>query len=1308
MAPEIAERANDLGASLVPREDFPAVCAEVNDQLGHAELQRIFSAIIGAAVIQPTPLLTRIAHAPSQIVITSNCDYSLEVAARTIDREPVTLHPRSALVTAPPAEGQLVVVHIHGVHDQPESVVLPGRSLDALAEDEPFKTALRMLLAPHLVLYLGYSFPQADHYLREEVEWVRSNLTDTGQHALLLPEHEYEDRRQDLDALGESIRIFPFDASRSYDAVQQAALTIAPSRQVVLTVVDRVVGPEIAPDFAVPPILRDEIDSESEKRQTRAMMARLGFGDDHFVEPRELLELGRALVIAEPGMGKTQLLLHLGGVASGFAPLYLSAKALVGALEPDRETIASLAVALRESKAFDDRTPLPTIEELDRTSYALLVDGLDEIRPDLRAALVDAVREIADRFPQHALVIASRPLLERTHAEELREAGFNIYRLVLDDAWGQAYLRDTRGIPQDTLSELYDRLPRANELLAIPLYAALIGNRLAEGAEALPETALGLITEVGVRDAIRNEAVRQGIRAEDLYHYLQTLALALEVRGLNEIGIDEALELPAPAGLSAEEIRAWLIEHSLLKDMPDRIAFQTVTIQEGLAAEALLATGDPLHSLHEVAVAEIGGEQVLRGGMDHALDLFFESANVDLRPSLRELDEMRWARTQIAIIPADEARETLQVIWKHYAERRNWIDSDRQRELRDARSTVERITANHPALIDEMRPTLLDALRSKEDTIRGNAIFYLGQAPFDDATKTALLPLLRDPNSVVRRFAASVIADRNEEGLRDAVIAAYRAETDEVAASELAHAILALTPEGQRLGAVGVLVENAIGWRRVSYLAEGLPLEDLLTILEESGIQNEDGRALEDAVRRLPTGEWTDELVGRLVALLIDSAMRSYYQFQEPELLRNLVERFPEGAVKGAETIAGEDPSYMDIALLRFVHRDRLEQALGGPLGRQISLLIELLIDRTPSTPISPTAEKESVPLSLKQWIAEERLSTERCPTRDTAVHGLLDQVGDLSDEEREKLEVAIRAWWPDAPLAEAIATDGRNGSSPPCFPAALAGYAALRLPIDRDQWLELLRANALWFYPSAAEWMAANYPGDVEDEVIAHLKTIGDEYLLGLALEALPTLSERLASAIADAMVRIGEDGLAFRLTRLREEDQLEALWRIADDASADFLRRAALRELARAGDPDAQHKELREMITDLRTNPHTYESQGLEWHSAAVEEALPELDELLTIVARTWSPSESEIGRTTVAAIAATGTESAIAIYDRLIDDKDAIGGSFYWYERERLRRQLASERVLARLPTKLGELAAWLTELGWDATDASEDER
>lgn len=137
---------------------------------------------------------------------------------------------------------------------------------------------------------------------------------------------------------------------------------------------------------------------------------------------------------------------------------------------------------------------------------------------------------------------------------------------------------------------------------------------------------------------------------------------------------------------------------------------------------------------------------------------------------------------------------------------------------------------------------------------------------------------------------------------------------------------------------------------------------------------------------------------------------------------------------------------------------------------------------------------------------------------------------------------------------------------------------------------------------------------------------------------------------------------------------------------------------------DVAAQQNELRAMMRDLESNPRAYEAQGLEWHDAATQEVLPELGELLTLVSRTWSPSESQIGRTTVAAIASIGSDDGLEIYDRLMSDREAVGGSFYWYERERLRRQIAARRVLERLPEDLDALADRLADLGISSTSTA----
>jgi hypothetical protein len=687
-------------------------------------------------------MLRLLARVLSRKLLTSNYDDATERSIDAVGLTPRRIGPKDAAALREPEEGEVFVIHVHGLAEEPSSIVLPGASLDAVAEDEAFLNWLRGVLAPHTVLYLGYRFPPEDDYLPGELRWLARSLIGTGTHALLLPAHEYTgEARARLDELeGANFSVFTFDAARSYEAVQQAGLVVAPAQQVVSETVEARVAHEMKSYFRPPLILPEDPSVDREQWGARVMAARMGMTEDPFVAMEQLREPGTTLVIGEPGMGKTQLLYRLGEQNSDWPHLYLRLRDLASALADEAEVPRAFASALRGAKAFDDATPKPRLEGLERNSYAFLLDGFDEVATERRAEVVKALASLTADYPQHLYVLTTRPIAER---EQLIGHGFKAFRLFLDDAWGRDFLLETRGIPESRVDALYEQLPRVGELLGIPLYAALIGERLADDREP-PASALELITDVGVRDATRAEAESGVFRADSLYRFLQTLALTLELRGVNEARVDDLAGLAAPTDLDPMEVRERLVERALLRDLPDVAAFQTVTIQEGLAAEGLHRTDDPVRTLREVAVAEVGGQDVLRGDLDHALDLFFEAAPAELRPALRALDELRWARTQRVDITNDEARETLEFLWGHFVARRNWIDSDRSRELRDARAAIERLASAHSAAAAEMRPTLIAETTDAEPTGRGNAIFFLQQLGPDEETADWLRPRLRD------------------------------------------------------------------------------------------------------------------------------------------------------------------------------------------------------------------------------------------------------------------------------------------------------------------------------------------------------------------------------------------------------------------------------------------------------------------------------------------------------------------------------------------------------------------------------------
>jgi transposase-like protein len=295
-------------------------------------------------------------------------------------------------------------------------------------------------------------------------------------------------------------------------------------------------------------------------------MAHLGFGDDTTKSPSELLAARRAVVIAEPGMGKTQLLHHLGELEQERTPLLVKLTELVAQLQPDDEAERVLAAALARARGFAEDVERPTRDGLDGNAYTLLFDALDEVASDRRADAVALLAALAARYPQNVMVITSRV---NDDAAALEAAGFPVFRIARDGAWGRRYLEE-RGIPDARIRQLYEEVQTIGDLLAVPQYAALIGQRLAqESLEVIPATGFELMIEVGVKDAVQREAENLGYSAEQLYRWLRLLAVALELRGRVSAKPDELAEIPGPEELRTPEARERLVERALLQDIPD-------------------------------------------------------------------------------------------------------------------------------------------------------------------------------------------------------------------------------------------------------------------------------------------------------------------------------------------------------------------------------------------------------------------------------------------------------------------------------------------------------------------------------------------------------------------------------------------------------------------------------------------------------------------------------------------------------------------------------------------------------------------
>lgn len=1305
LALQIASKANERGAGIDERAEFEPVCSDVTRALGRERLQEVIAAVVREINPQPTPLLRLLARAPGRIVLSSNWDDALEKSATEIGLSPRSFEPRMVAALGQPAEDELYVVHLHGMASVPDSIVMPGEFLQALPNDEAFVAGLRALLASHSLLYLGYSFPPEDVYLRDELIWIAGHMRGARKHALLVPNREYARRVDELRPLSEAnfqIATFDSTASTGYEAVTQAALLLAPTTSVIAAQVTRRPDRPLSPYFLAPRLIAEDPGKSHDDVQQTIEMARAGFGELPFLDPVAIDEGPRSIIVGEPGSGKSELLLQL--LSRADRPhLYLRLPEIAARLlEEDIEQ--AFAMAMTSAAAVRGDVPIPTWEALAGNAYVVFLDAFDEVtEPTTRVALATRIDEIADRWPQHRYVVATRPIAERSAFAAERWASF---RLVGDVRWGREYLLETRAIPERRIDDLFGQFPRANELIAIPLYATLIGERLARDEE-LPPNALKLITDVGVRDALSREADRAGLARGGVYRFLKTLASAMELRAMNQAPPRELVELPAPAGLARDQVRTRLIEQALLRDVEAVAEFQAVSVQEALAAEALLETSDPVATLRRCALVEISGEQVLRPDIDHTLDLLFESAPPELRRQLREIDQLRWARTQPATISEAEAEETIRFIWAFFNDARIWVDSDRGRELRDARAAVERLAAQFPRAIAAMQEQLVEASRSDEETTRGNAVFFLEQIEGDPNRANWLQPRLTDDNQVVRRWAAEVVRRRNVVGLRRALTHAYLQDREEASAGTLGNALLAIAPEAERVETARTLLRNRLGWSRVSYSIRRLPSREVVEILQAGDLRRfEDEHLLTDVLEDNAVEAWDENAVESLIELIVRQGSRTSIRVRAWDRITPLVDRYPDAALRGAERGASDETLWIDLMFLERLPREALEEARQGALTEPLTTLLERIDyqaqhhEELLGTNEVRDLERERAEPQLGEWIDSGKLNLEQCADPHGPLDRFVKQVDTLSPQQRMKLAEYARVWLPDPPLRERLQTDGIHGTRPGCLDSALAFHAALDLDISDEMWLEIYESSAVWFERDSAKWMARHHPGaSINDRVLRHVKSLAEPSLVSIALDCLPEVTADVADAAARTLAPLEADS-SYILDRFRETSQLDALRYLQEKATNKQTRSAARRELATAGDLAAQRDDLahtRQAILDGMDLLHG----GPDWVQHAHPDLLPDIEETFVTVAHRVAPSEWELGRALAAALERLADERGIGTYDRLIHDPEVIAGSFYWHQQRALAGEIARRTKLAELPASLLGTAELLIELGYDAT-------
>lgn len=664
-----------FGTEISDGSDLLAVTAALIDERGEAVVQAALAEHLAGFRMQATPTLTAVGACPRRVVVTTNYDDAIEVAARARGVQAVSLLADDPQILQPPKRGTMHVIHAHGVLDRPETLILPGRQMARLADDSPFVTFMRSTLASGHVLYLGFSLAAAEVHLRGIVQWLDARVAGAPMQWLLLPAREAEKRADELNLLAVTrvLSLVTFDASCGYGPVEDVALQLAPrlaEAQHDEDEADRMT-------WVQPVLYQPENADDPEDLARRLRTFDFGSAIDDPVYPEDLPERDRSVLVGGPGTGKTTLLQWL--------PRLTERAVALGTLRdffPTQGTDPTRAL-LRLLRDADGR---PVSAELwAQEGLVVALDGLEEVDADLRPAAVGALAAAADG--RRHLLVAARPT-EQLAA--LRDAGFDVIHVVPSHRWARRYLQ-TRAVPPHRVERVLLRDHGLGELLTVPVYAGLLADALLDDAHA-ELSPLRLLVDAQER-AIAEEARRVGEPAAVLSRWARDLALGLQLTGRTSVPLSSLTE---PGD---DEQHRRLVAASVLGDVAGHAAFIRRTSQEALVADEILAAADTVGAFRLIAVGDVGGHDCIRADFDLVADLVFEHADQADRPALLELDEFRWARTALGSDDIVQAERALDVLERWHADRDvDWLRMFRRDGLRTASGAVSSLLARWPSL----------------------------------------------------------------------------------------------------------------------------------------------------------------------------------------------------------------------------------------------------------------------------------------------------------------------------------------------------------------------------------------------------------------------------------------------------------------------------------------------------------------------------------------------------------------------------------------------------------------------------------
>lgn len=588
------------------------------------------------------------------------------------------------------------------------------------------------------------------------------------------------------------------------------------------------------------------------------------------------------------------------------------------------------------------------------------------------------------------------------------------------------------------------------------------------------------------------------------------------------------------------------------------------------------------------------------------------------------------------------------------------------------RAALERLAAAWPQLIDERRAALHANLVGTTSWRTSNALRLLALGGPDPVLDERLSDLIAAGGQV--GSLAVAVAGRRE--VRTALPALREALSDRARNARVLviRALLELLDHPAEVAAevTGGSIAGHELYDVSGLLRDRLDADATLTVVR--GGYSLDTRLAGWLIDRLiadePVAAWTDERLTSLVLALVDRF--AYAQGDDKPSLE------PLAAARGAALVA---------TAVRL-----LKQLPGRKHGWDFLDAVDPpLLEGPEHEPLRDAIERSR----------EARAKSARppaAPTPDQLLRDLFARLDDPPDDDLAQLAVQVRwrmarvpnrhrprlaelseLWWPARPMSEVSEDPG--ASDRVRAKAAVTIGAALDLPLEPDQWLDLLDAplmveEALDAYP----WLRRRYEPALAPQIATRIVEAASDYELSRLIAAVPRDAADVIARIVDRLAELPERPLWGNAVGLLTQQGDLSVRRLLNRELPGQRRAVVSGDLAEAGDPDAQL----EVLARLISVPDGASVSRPHWRRPITDARVLERLADLAIAAHDL---HRELADFAVNQLSATASLDALAALDRAAEHVDRWSMRL---NREGLVRRIATDAVIRRLPDDLAQTA------------------